>query len=106
MERPTDIPDQITDTPIAEAKRVMDNAAAFDAAVDVRDSSRRAIHRFAAFCARECPASWLLGRHDELDGIERKRVEAETLEQPAARGSTVGGHLGYPIMVDAALVYA
>jgi hypothetical protein len=65
---------------------------------------RRAMRRFAAFCAREYTATRLLGRHDELDVIERKREAAKILEQPAASGSGVGHRLGNPLFVGTACV--
>src|SRR5882672_1072495 len=64
----------------------------------------RAMRRFAAFCAREGPASWLPRRHDHLHLVERERQEAEILEQPTARGHGVRGGIGNPLIVGTARV--
>ena len=87
MQRTADFHDQVADAQLPEAADVVDNTAALDAAVDVFDAhaaTRNAsIGGFLA--AREGSASWLVGRHDDLDLVERERQEAEVLEQPTPR---------------------
>ena len=62
---------------------------------------RRAMRRFAAFCARvRARAPRLLRWHDDLDVVEGERQEAEILEQPAARGQRVRGRLSEALIVD------
>jgi hypothetical protein len=106
MQRTTDFHDEITDTRLPEAADVVDDAAALDAAVDVLDAYTSAgdapIRGFLR--AREGPAPWLAGRHDDLDLVERERQEAEILEQPTARRQGVWGGLGHPLIVGTARV--
>ena len=84
----------------------MDDAAALDAAVDVlnahaatRDAS---IGGFLA--AREGSATWLAGRHDDLDVVERECQEAQILEPSTARGQGLGGSLSNPFVVGTPLI--
>jgi hypothetical protein len=60
----------------------------FDAAIDVLNTHAAAcdapIGGFLA--AREGSASWLTGRHDDLDLVERERLEAQILKQATVRG--------------------
>jgi len=93
MQRTADFHDQVADARLPEAAGVVDHAAALDAAVDVLDA--HAATRDASIggflAAREGSASWLAGRHDDLDVVERARQAAQILEQPTARGSGIGG---------------
>jgi hypothetical protein len=79
----------------------MDDAAALDAAVDVRDA--HAAPRDASIggllAAREGSASGRAGRHDDLDLVEHKRQEAEVLEPPAPRGQGLRRGLCTPLVV-------
>jgi hypothetical protein len=87
MPRAADFHDHIADADLPEAAGVMDEAAAFDAAVDMLDARTPAgdppIHSF--LLAREGPAPRLLRRHDQLHPVKREGQEAEILEQAAAR---------------------
>jgi len=87
MQRTADFHDQVTDARLSEAAGIVDHTAALDAPVDVLDADAAArdapIGRFWA--ARESSASGLTGRHDDLDLVERKRQEAQRLEQLTAR---------------------
>jgi hypothetical protein len=87
MQRTADFHEQIVDTGLSEAARVVDNAAALDAAVDVLDAHPAARDAPIHCClrARKSTATWLSGRHDHLDLVERERQEAQILEQPASR---------------------
>jgi hypothetical protein len=86
MQRTADFHDQVADARLSEAAGIVDNPAALDATVDVLDADAAArdvpIGRFLA--ARECSASGLTGRHNDLDLVERKRQEAQILEQLTA----------------------
>jgi hypothetical protein len=79
----------------------VDHAAAFDAAVDVfaahAATGKASIGGFLV--AREGSATWLAGRHDDLDLVERERQEAPILEQPTARGPGRGGGIRHPRVV-------
>jgi hypothetical protein len=66
---------------------------------------RRAMRRFAAFCARvRARPRGFPRRHDDLHLVERERQEAEILEQPTARGQGVRGGIGNPLIVGTARV--
>jgi hypothetical protein len=83
----------------------VDNTAALDAAVDVRDAHTSARDAPIHYClrARKSTATWLSGRHDHLDVVERERQEAQILEQPAPRGQGVRCRLGVLETVSPAL---
>jgi hypothetical protein len=86
MQRTADFHDQVADTRLPEPAGVVDNTAALDTAVDVLGAHPPAgdapICRFLP--AREGSASRLSSWHDDLDLVERKRQEAQILEQPTA----------------------
>ncbi len=86
MQRTADFHHQIADARLPKPAGVVDNMAALDAAVDMLDAHPPAgdapIHRFLP--AREGSASRLSSWHDDLDLVERKRQEAQILEQPTA----------------------
>jgi len=106
MQRTTDFHNEITDACLPEAADVVDDAAALNAAVDVLDAHPSAgdapIHGF--LCAREGPAPWFAGWHDDFDLAERERQEAEILEPPTARRQGVRSGLGNPLIVGTARV--
>jgi hypothetical protein len=82
MQRTADFHEQIADARLPQAAGVVDDAAALDAAVDVLDAHATArdapIGGFLR--AGEGSPPRLLGWHDHLDPVERKRQEAEVLE--------------------------
>jgi hypothetical protein len=88
MQCTADFHDHISDPRLPEAADVVDDAAALDAAMDVFDAhaptSDAPIRRFLDPC--ELSASRLPGWHDDLHPVQRKRQEAQVLEQPAPRG--------------------
>jgi hypothetical protein len=104
MQRTADFHDLISGTYLPQAARVLDNATALDAAVDVLDADATAcdapIH--GCLCVREGLAPRLLEGHDDLDVVERACQKAEVLEQPAARGPGVGRGIRNPLVVDTA----
>jgi len=104
MPRTADFHDQVADACLPEAAGVVDDATALDAAVDLLDAHAPAgdatIGRFLR--PRESPTSWVPRRHDDLDVGQGERQEAEILEPPTPRGQRVRGHLGHPLLVDAA----
>src|SRR5918994_3851483 len=104
MQRTADLHDQIADTGLPEAVRLVLNATALHAAVHVLDADAPTgdapIGGFLR--AREGPASRLLGRHDDLDLRERKGQKSQVLEQLAARGQGIGGGLGNPLVMGTA----
>jgi len=104
MQRTTDFHDQIADARLPEAADVVHDAAALDTAVDVldahtatRDAPIRGFLR-----AREGAASRLPGRHEDLHLVQRKRQEAEILEQAAPCRQGVRGGIGHAFIVGAA----
>jgi hypothetical protein len=104
MQRAADFHHQISDARLPQAVRVVDDAAALDAAVDVLNADAAACNpSIGGFLRpREGSAPWLLGRHDDLDLIERERQEAQVLEQPAPRGQGIRRGIRNPLIVGAA----
>jgi hypothetical protein len=106
MQRTADFHDQIADACLPQTARVVDDAAALDAAVDVLDADpaarNPAIGPFLR--TREGAAAWFLGGHDDLDVVEGERQEAEILEPPAARGQGVRRGIHNPLVMGAARV--
>jgi hypothetical protein len=104
MQGTADFHEQIADACLPQAAGVMDDAAAFDAAVDVLDAHATAgdapIRRLLR--ARQAPALRLPRRHDDVDPLERICQEAEILEQSAACRQGVWGEIGNPLIVGAA----
>ncbi len=104
MQGTADFHEQIADARLPQAAGVVDDAAAFDAAVDVLDAHATAgdapIRRFLR--TREAPAPRLPRRHDDVDPLERIGQEAEILEQSAACRQGVWGDIGNPLIVGAA----
>jgi hypothetical protein len=106
MQRTADFHDQIADADLPEAIGVMDEAAALDATVDVRDPDPATGDAPSGpfLGAREGPTPWLLGGPDALDVVEGAGQDAESLEQPAPRGPGVRGGIGHALIVGAARV--
>jgi hypothetical protein len=104
MQRTADFHDQVADACLPKAVGVVDDATALDTAVDVLDAHTSAgdtpSRGFLRLCKGSAPG--LPGRHDDLDVVQYERQEAEILEQPAPRGQRVQGHIGNPLIVDAA----
>jgi hypothetical protein len=104
MQCAADFHDQIADACLPEAAGVMDDAAALDAAVDVLNAHATAgdptIRGFLR--AREGLATRLPGRHDDFDVVERKRQEAQILQQAAPGGQGVWGGIGNSLIMGAA----
>jgi hypothetical protein len=104
MQRAADFHHQVTDARLPQAARVVDDAAALDAAVDVLNADAAACNpSIGGFLRpREGSSPWLLGRYDHLDVVERERQEAEILEQPAPCWQGVGRRIGNALIVGAA----
>jgi hypothetical protein len=104
MQRTAAFPDHIADARLPQAVGVVDHMAALDAAVDGLDPDptprEPPIGRFLR--ARERPAPWRLGGHDDGHLVEREGQEAEVLEPPAAGGQRIRGRIGDPLVVGAA----
>ena len=106
MQRTADLHHQIVHARFPQSARVLDDATALDAAVDVLDAHAATrdppISRFLR--PRELPAPGFLHGHDDLDLVERERQEAEILQQPAACGQGIGRRVCNPLVVGAAPV--
>src|SRR6266850_8266950 len=106
MQRTANFHHQIADARLPEAAGAVDDAAALDTAVDVRDADAAAcdapLRRFLR--ARERPAPRLLGRHEALDLVEREGQEAQLLAPPAARGHGLRRGRRAPLVVSAARI--
>ena len=103
MPRTADVHDQIADARLPQTIRIVDDATALHATVDVLNAHTTAgdapIRAFLG--AAQSPAPRLPGWHDELHVIECERQEAQILEQPAARGQRVRRRLGNALIVGA-----
>jgi hypothetical protein len=103
MQRAADFHQEVADARLPQATGVMDDATALDAAVDVLNAHATAgdapIRCFLR--AREGPATWFLGRHNDLNLLERERQEAEILEQTAPREQRIGGGVCNPLIMGA-----
>jgi hypothetical protein len=81
MQRTAHFHNQIVDSRLPEAARVLDDSAALHTAVDVLDADAAArnapIGRF--LCAREGPAPRLLGGHDDLDVVGKRALQTRCL---------------------------
>jgi hypothetical protein len=106
MQRTADLHDQISDTRLPQAADVVDDAAAFNATVDVLDTHTPTGDAPIRGLLRTCElaSSWLPGRHDDLHPVERERQEAQILEQPAPRRQGVRGGIGHPLIVGTARI--
>jgi hypothetical protein len=106
MQRTADFHDQIADTPLPQAGRVTDDAAALDTAVDRLDADAAACNPSTGgfLRPREGSAPWLLRRHDDRDVGKREGQEAELLQQQAARGQGIRRGIRNPLVMDAARV--
>jgi hypothetical protein len=106
MQRTADFHDPIADARFPQAARVVDDAAALDAAVDVLDTHAATrntpIRRFLR--ARQGPAPRLLRRHDHLNLVERERQKAQILEPSAACGQGVGCRIRHALIMDTAAI--
>jgi hypothetical protein len=98
-----DCHEQIADARLPQAAGVVDDAAAFDAAVDVLDAHATACNApiRRRLRAHEGPAPGLPRRHDDVDLREGKSQAAAILAQSAAYRQGVGGDLGNPLIVGA-----
>jgi hypothetical protein len=103
MQRAADFHQEVADARLPQATGVMDDATALDAAVDVLNAHATAgdapIRGFLR--ARKGPATWFLGRHHDLNLLERERQEAEILEQTAPREQRIGGGVCNPLIMGA-----
>jgi hypothetical protein len=104
MQRTADFHDQIPDPCLPQAAGVVDDTAALEAAVDVLDAHAPTgdapIRGFLRACEGSAPR--LPSRHDDVDVVQRKREEAEILEQPAPCGQGVRGGIRNPLIMGAA----
>ena len=103
MQSTADFHDQITDACLSQAADVVNNATAFDAAVDMLNAhattGETPIRGFLG--ARQGSSSRLAGWHEGFHPVQGERQEAEILEQPAACGQGVRRGLGNPLVVSA-----
>src|SRR6266516_4562434 len=103
MQSTADFHDQITDACLSQAAGVVNNATAFDAAVDVLNTHAAAgetpIRGFLG--ARQGSSSRFTGWHEGFHVVKGERQEAEILEQPAACGQGVRGGLGNALIMGA-----
>jgi hypothetical protein len=104
MQGTTEFHHQIADTRLPQADPVFDDAAALDTAVDMLDPPPPLVQRLMnhVLLQRELLAAWLLGRHEDLHLGQRKRQEAQILQEPAPRGPGRRRRVGNRLLMDAA----
>jgi hypothetical protein len=104
MQRTADFHNEVANACLPQTAGIVDDATALDTAVDVLDAytATRDTPIGSFLGTREGKASRLPGRHDDLDLVERKRQEAQILEQPTARGQGVWGGIGNALIVGTA----
>jgi len=83
----TDFHHQIADALLPQADPVFDDATALHTAVDMLDPQPTVVQGLVGqlLCQGEFLAAWFLGRHEDLDLGQRKRQEAQILQQLAPR---------------------
>ena len=79
-------------------------ATALDTAVHVLDAQPSVVQRLVSqlLLPRELLTAWLLGRHEDLHLGQRKREEAQILQEPASSGQGIGCGIGNRLLMDAA----
>jgi hypothetical protein len=97
MQGTADFHDQVANTRLPQAIGVADDATMLDTAVDVLDTP---IGGFLG--TREDAASRLPGRHDDLHQTQRKRQEAQILEQLTPHRQRVQAGIHNTFIVGAA----
>jgi hypothetical protein len=106
MQRTTEFHDEIVDACLPELPGVMHHAIALHTAVHVLDAytpaGKASIH--GLLCACEGTPLRLLGRYDHLDLRERKRQQAQILEQPTTRRQKGRSGIGNALIVGAGTV--
>jgi hypothetical protein len=106
MQGTADFHHQIADTLLPQPDPVFDDATALDTAVDMFDAQPALGERLICRLLLPCQllAAWFLGRHEDLHLGERKRQEAQILQEPASSGQGRGCGLGNRLIMDAAAV--
>src|SRR5262245_18371751 len=97
---------QITDPLLPQADPVLHDAAALDTTIDVLNPQPPLIEYLVGQVLLQCEllAAGFLGRHEDLHLRERKRQEAQILQQPAPGRERVGsGFRNAQIMGTAAI---
>jgi hypothetical protein len=104
MQRTADFHDEVANTRLPQTVGVVDDATALDTAVDVLNAhtATRDAPIGGFLGTREGAASRLPGRYDDLHLVQRKRQEAQILEQPAPCRQGVRGGIGNAFIVGAA----
>src|SRR6266852_9621955 len=103
MERTTDFHHEIADALLPQADPVFDDATAFDTTVDMLNAQSAIVQGLVGqlLFQGEFLAAWFLGRHEDLDLGQRKRQEAQILQQPAPSRQGIRGGLGNGLIMDA-----
>ena len=96
----------IADTLLPQADAVFDNATALDTTVDMLNPQPTAVQRLIGhlLLQRQFLAAWFLGGHEDLHLEQRKRQEAQILQQPAPRRQGRGCRVSNRLIMNAAAV--
>src|SRR6266568_1531855 len=106
MQGTADFHHDIADTRLPQTDPVFDDARALDTAVDMFDAQpalgERLIRRL--LLPRQLLAAWFLGRHEDLHLGERKRQEAQILQEPASSGQGIRRRVSNGLIMDATAI--
>jgi hypothetical protein len=97
---------EIADAVLPQPDPVFDDAAALDAAVHMLDPQPTVVQGLVGqlLLPRQLLATGFLRRHQDLHLGQRKRQEAQILQQPAPSGQGIGRGIGNPRIMDTATV--
>jgi hypothetical protein len=106
MQRTANFHHQIADALLPEAHPVFDDATALDTTVDMLNAQSAIVQGLVGqlLFQGEFLAAWFLGRHEDLHLGQRKRQEAQILQQPAPRGQGIGCRVSNGLLMDATAI--
>ena len=95
---------EITGARLPQPDPVFHNATTLHATVDRLDASPAMVQGLVGefLLQRQFLAAWFLGRHEDRDLGQRKRQEAQILQQPAPRGQGIRRRGGHRLVMEAA----
>ena len=106
MQGTADVHHEIADAVLPQPDPVFDDAAALDAPVDMLNPQPTVVQGLVGqlLFQGEFLAAGFLGRHEDLHLGERKRQEAQILQEPAPRRQGIGRGIGNRLVMDTTAV--
>ena len=106
MQGTADLHHEIADAVLPQPNPVFDDPTALDAAVDMLNPQPTVVQGLIGpfLLQRQLLTTWFLRGHEDLDLGERKREEAQILQEPASSGQGIGCGIGNRLIMDAAAV--